>query len=76
MIFGSGEHSYRAVEGWGLGPDGWSFGIVSSMATEGAFQEEWTHLTPANDLFIDADDVVYLAEAPFTANRLTKYERV
>jgi sugar lactone lactonase YvrE len=34
MIFGSGEHSYRAVEGWGLGPDGWSFGIVSSMATD------------------------------------------
>ena len=34
MTFGSGDYTYRAVEGWGLGPDGWSFGIISSMATD------------------------------------------
>ena len=32
--FGSGDHTYRAVEGWGRGPDGWSFGIVSAMAVD------------------------------------------
>lgn len=32
--FGSGKHTYRAVEGWGRGPEGWDFGIVSSMATD------------------------------------------
>ena len=33
-IFGSGPHTYRAVEGWGRGPDGWEFGIVCSVATD------------------------------------------
>ena len=32
--FGSGDYTYRAVEGWGLGPEGWDFGVVSSMATD------------------------------------------
>ena len=34
MTFGSGEYTYRAVDGWGGGSDGWDFGIVSSMATD------------------------------------------
>ena len=32
--FGDGNYTYRAVEAWGHGPDGWTFGIVSSMATD------------------------------------------
>ena len=34
MVFGSGEYQYKAVAGWGGGPDGWEFGIVSSMAVD------------------------------------------
>ncbi len=34
MIFGSGKYRYTAVAGWGGGPDGWDFGIVSSMAAD------------------------------------------
>ena len=34
MIFGSREYQYRAVAGWGGGPDGWEFGVVSSMAAD------------------------------------------
>ncbi len=34
MVFGSGEYRYKAVAGWGGGPDGWEFGIVSSMAVD------------------------------------------
>ena len=32
--FGTGDFVYRAVEGWGRGPEGWDFGIVSSIATD------------------------------------------
>ena len=34
MKFGSGDYTYSAVEGWGKGPQGWDFGIVSSMAAD------------------------------------------
>ena len=37
---------------------------VQIFDREGSFQGEWTHLMAANDLYIDDDDVVYLAEAP------------
>jgi len=34
MTVGSGDYRYRVVEGWGLGPEGHDFGIVSSVATD------------------------------------------
>lgn len=36
---------------------------VHIFDANGNFLSAWTHLTAANDLFIDANDVVYLAEA-------------
>ena len=34
MVFGSGEHTYEVVEGWGSGTDGHALGVVSSMAVD------------------------------------------
>ncbi len=37
---------------------------VQIFDTEGRYLESWDHLLAANDLYIDKDDIVYLAEAP------------
>lgn len=37
---------------------------VQIFDREGNFLDEWTSFATANDLYIDGDDVVYLAEAP------------
>ena len=37
---------------------------VQIFDKEGRFLESWDHLLAANDLYIDKEDIVYLAEAP------------
>ena len=37
---------------------------VQIFDTDGRYLESWDHLLAANDLYIDQDDIVYLAEAP------------
>ncbi len=34
VILGSGEHSYRVVEGWGTLPEGWAFGDVAAVGID------------------------------------------
>jgi DNA-binding beta-propeller fold protein YncE len=44
---------------------------VQMFDPEGRYLEAWTHLLAANDLFIDKNDIVYLAEAPRRISILT-----
>ena len=38
VILGSGDYTYRVVEGWGRLPDGWEFGDVAAVGIDGRIE--------------------------------------